>query len=149
MNIVDYFDRNRIYNKIHIKLGDTITVDNIAYHVIKSSTTSRVGDEYAGKTADDIFIILALEMQNNGQQSKTILSSDFKLIDSKGREFSPDDSAWVYLTDNIMLKQLQPNLPTKGEIIFDVPNNPETYTLEISDVLGVEKQYIAIGNYSP
>ena len=130
------------------KWNDVVTVDNIAYKVTNSSTTSRVGNELIGKNADGIFIMIDLEMQNNGQQSITILDSSFKLMDSKGREFSPDNSAWVYLPNNILLKQLQPNLPTKGQLIFDVPTNPESYTLEIGDVLGTVKQYITIGKYS-
>jgi len=50
--------------------------------------------------------------ENLGKQSTTIDSSFMKIIDSQQREFSSDSKSWIYLKDNIFLKQVQPGLPT-------------------------------------
>lgn len=122
---------------------DTIIVNNIAYTVMRYSERNRLGNSFSGDTADGIFIIIELELENLGTKSIQISDSRFKLIDSKGREFETDNGAWIYLENNILLKQLQPSLPTKGQIVFDVPNSitNEKYTLEIDQG---DKRYVKI-----
>lgn len=125
---------------------DTVVVNNIAYKVTNYLETHGLGDKFLGESADGIFIIIDMELENRGTKSTQITSNNFKLIDSKGREFETDNSAWIYLDNNVLLKQLQPSLLTKGQIVFDVPNSitNETYTLEISELFGNESRYILI-----
>lgn len=95
---------------------DTIIVGNIAYKVINSHSQYRLGDAFDRKTANGIFLIIDIEMENKGTKTVTMLSDNhFKLIDSEGREFETDNGAWIYLKNDILLKQLRPSLPTKAK----------------------------------
>jgi hypothetical protein len=125
---------------------DTVVVNNIAYKVTNYRETHDLGDKFFGESADGIFIVIDMELENQGTKSTQITSNNFKLIDSKGREFETDNSAWIYLDNNVLLKQLQPSLSTKCQIVFDVPNPilEEKYLLEISKIFGNEKKYVLI-----
>lgn len=129
-------------------MGDTIFVGDITYKVTNVSTTQTVGNEFFNEKAEGIFIVLNMDIENNGKESAQILNTYFKLVDSQGRVFEGDNEAWIYLKDNTFLKQLQPNLPTKGQAVFDVPRSPESYTLKISGGLNsLDKKYIYLGKY--
>jgi hypothetical protein len=89
----------------------------------------------------DLFLIIITD-----KQSTTIDSSFMKIIDSQQREFSSDSKSWIYLKDNIFLKQVQPGLPTKGEVIFDVPKGI-TCNMQVTDsIWGVNTALIALGH---
>lgn len=95
--------------------------------------------------ADGVFLMVELEVENLGDETKTLSSSYVKAIDSQGRTFEYDNDAWIYLEDSLLLKQIQPGLPTKGETIFDVPEG-ESFFIEVSSGLWGEKELIAVGN---
>lgn len=89
-----------------------------------------------------------MNIENKGKESVEILSDYFTLIDSQGREFDTDNNAWIYLKENVFLKQLQPSLPTGGQIIFDLPKHDETYTLEITGGLfSFDQKYVLLGPF--
>ena len=127
-------------------IGENIIAGDISFKVIGVKDISSVGSEYLGEDADGVFLVIDLIMENNGKESVQIISDYFKLIDSQERKFESDNQAWIYLDENVFLKQLQPTIPTKGQIIFDIPTNSETYTLEVTDsIFGLDKKYINIG----
>jgi hypothetical protein len=131
------------------KVGDSIVVGDIAYKITATSITHNVGGDLFGENADGVFIIVDMEMENRGTKSVQMLSNYFKLVDSKGREFETDNGAWIHLENNVFLKQLQPSLPTNGQIIFDVPTTTESYMMEIDGILfNNDKKYITLGQYN-
>lgn len=114
------------------KVGDRVVVGDRAYTITNVKTTAFVGDEYSKQTATGVFVIVSMNIENIGKASATMLTSDAKIVDSQGRTFESDTNAWPYLKDNILIKQIQPGLPIKGETIFDVPKGIDA-TLQVTD----------------
>jgi signal peptidase I len=127
------------------KVGDRVVVGERAYTVNNVKTASMVGDEYVNAKATGIYVIIDMTIENLGKESSTMGTNDVKLMDSEGRTFESDTKAWVYLKDNILLKQIQPGLPVHGETIFDVPQGIKC-GLQVSEGgFGSEKELIALG----
>ncbi len=114
------------------KVGDRVAVGDRAYTVTNVKNTAFVGDEYTKKEATGVYVLVSMTIENTGKESATMTSNDVKIIDDQGRTFESDSSAWIALKDNILLKQIQPGLPVKGETIFDVPKGINA-TLQVSD----------------
>jgi len=128
------------------KIGDPFLVGNFAFRVLETSTAKSVGSSLFGTKADGVFIIIDFAIENRGKESTDLYSDVFRLIDSKNRKFDTDNEAWIHLEKNVFLKQLQPSLPIRGQIIFDVPPQKENYILEISPGLfGFDKKYVSLG----
>jgi hypothetical protein len=127
------------------KVGDRVVVGDMAYTVNSVKTEKTVGDQYLNGQADGIFVIVDMTIENLGQKSATIDSNYMKIIDSQSREFSSDSKNWIYLKDNVFLKQVQPGLPSKGEVIFDVPQGIAC-DLQVTDsIWGTNKALISLG----
>lgn len=134
-------------HKYHPALtNQAVVVGDITYKTTDWHESRKLGDALAGATADGVFIVIDLEIENKGTQTIQISNNYFKLVDSQGHEFATDNKNWIYLDNNVVLKQLQPSLPTKGQLIFDVPKSiaDTTYYLEISDMSGHDKKYILL-----
>lgn len=126
-------------------IGDRVVAGDIAYTVTNVRTVGAVGNYGMGEKADGVFLMVELVVENLGDETETMSSSYVKAIDSQGRSFEYGNDAWVYLEDSLLLKQIQPGLPTKGETIFDVPKG-ESFFVEVSSGLWGEKKLIAVGN---
>lgn len=114
------------------KIGDRVVVGDRAYTVTDVKTTAFVGDEYTKREAVGVYALISMTIENIGKESSTMISSDVKIVDDQGRTFESDSNAWIALKDNILLKQIQPGLPVKGETVFDVPKGINA-TLQVTD----------------
>ncbi|WP_298684928.1 DUF4352 domain-containing protein [uncultured Methanomethylovorans sp.] len=112
-------------------IGERAVVGDTAYTVKTVRTASSVGSSDFGAKADGVFLVIELEAENLGTESATLYSTNVKAVDSQGRTFDSDSEADMYLENSIFLKQIQPGLPTTGQIAFDVPKG-ETFTLELT-----------------
>ncbi len=132
------------YNPAHT--DQTVIVGDVAYKITSWHETKKLGDVLDSTTARGIFIVIDLQIENKGTQSIQISNNYFKLIDSQGHQFDTDNAAWVQLESNLVLKQLQPSLPIKGQLVFDVPNSATstTYNLEITEISSHDKKYILL-----
>jgi hypothetical protein len=111
------------------KLGDKVVAGDFAYTFNSMTTSKQIGEDvygtFMGDKADGIFIILDVTIENIGKESQTILIDSYiKIIDDQGRTFKYDAMAGIYLKDEAFsFTQLQPGLPKRGKIVFDVPEN--------------------------
>ena len=107
-------------------LGQTFTFGEFNYKYTNMQTKSYVGEYLYGTLMGDepngIYLIFDVEIENIGNEANYINDAIY-IIDSQGREYEQDDSAWIYLDDNIVFDELNPGLTKKGQIIFDVPQN--------------------------
>jgi len=131
------------------RLGDRVVVDDIAYTIHSKTESNQAGESYdyigfMGETADGIFYIFDITVENVGKESKTFWGSNIKIYDNQGRTFDHDTTAEIYLDDSFSYDQLQPGLPKRGKIVFDVPEGLEG-KLEISsdELFSDEKKYIS------
>lgn len=110
------------------KVGDEIKVGDFKYTIHGIKSKSQVGETIFGtEKADGVFLIVDLTVENIENEPEYFQDNIF-ITDSKGREFEEDIDAKIYYGyDNLFdpLEKLQPGLPKRAEIIFDVPKDTE------------------------
>jgi len=111
--------------------GDKVTVGTFAYTFHDYQTQSFVGSTYLEEEADGIFLIFDVTIENIGDKSENIWGSYVTVIDSQNRRFEHDTTAEIYADDTFSFEQMQPGLPKRGKIIFDIPKDLSGY-IEIS-----------------
>lgn len=118
-----------------IAIGESIEVGNFVYKVEKTTFKKSIGDEYFGQTADGIYLLVTLSIKNISNESRTLDNSLFKLTDNNGLVYESSIDATTAFEisggNSLFLKQCQPNISTKGTLIFEVPQKDE-YNLHLS-----------------
>lgn len=118
-----------------ISIGELTEVGNFVYKVERNTFKKTIGDEYFGKTADGIYLLVTLSIKNISGESRTLDNSLFKLTDSNGIEYEPSTDGTTAFEmsggNSLFLKQCQPKITTKGTLVFEVPEKG-TYDLHLS-----------------
>jgi hypothetical protein len=138
------------------KIGDRVIVDDFAYTFNGMTTSTAIGEylggQFYGDQANGIYLILDVTIENVGKESDNILiGSNVKIVDDQGRKYEHDSTAEydleIYLKQDTFMgiPQLQPGLPKRGKIVFDVPQNLNG-KIELSGGLFSEKRYISLSN---
>lgn len=125
---------------------DKVIVGNFAYTFHNYETKNQIGSStyFEGEIADGIFLIFDVTIENIAKESKTIWSSNVVVIDDQDRRFEHDTMAEIYLDDSFSFEQMQPGLPKRGKIVFDVPKDLSGYIEVSSDSLwSDEVRYIS------
>ena len=82
------------------KIGDKVTDDDYQFTVTKIKCgVSRVGDQYSGEKAQGQFCLVSMRVKNVGNEAINFSDENQALVDTKGKKYSPDDAAWIYLDD--------------------------------------------------
>ncbi|MCX6355104.1 MAG: ankyrin repeat domain-containing protein [Candidatus Aureabacteria bacterium] len=119
-----------------IGIGDKVAVGNFIYTVNGIKFYKTVGNEFTRKRADGVFLVIDLSILNRDSQTRTLDASMFKMLDTSGTEYnySIDGSTALELSgvSTLFLKQCQPKIPTRGKLIFEVPNPTPVYILKVS-----------------
>jgi len=104
---------------------EQVIIGDFSYTFHDYETASYVGGQYFSEAADGKFAIFDVTIENMGKESLIFLSSYVRLRDEAGRYYDSDIAAEMYLTDEttFSLKQMQPTLPVRGKIVFDVPTD--------------------------
>lgn len=109
-------------------LNQEFEYGDFAYTIHGVETKSQVGDSVFGtEKADGVFLIVDLTIENIGKEPEYFQDNVY-ITDSEGREFEEDSDAKIYYGyDNLFsgLDKLQPNLPKRAKLIFDVPTDLE------------------------
>ena len=123
-----------------IGIGDEFTLGDYRYKVSRTSDRSSVGGKFFKETASSgaTFFIVNYTIENLTNESQTVMSDDFVLIDSKGRKFKPSSNANTALMTedddkDFILSELQPGIPRNMASVFEIPNGvlSGSLTLEI------------------
>lgn len=118
-----------------IGIGQQTEVGNFIYTVERTYFKKSIGDEFLNQQADGIYLLVTLSIKNISNESRTLDNSLFKLTDDNGTEYesSTDGSTALEFSGgkSIFLKQCQPNITTKGTLVFEVPKKGE-YNLHLS-----------------
>lgn len=130
------------------KFGDKVIVGDFAYTFHSMKTKSEIGeyifDSFYGEEADGIFLIFDVTIENIGKESRTMWGSYVNIIDDQERVFEHDYTAEIYLDNSFSFEQMQPSLPKRGKIVFDVPQNIKGMIEISSDSLwSDEKKYVS------
>ncbi len=118
------------------KMGDNLKVGHFWYRVKDVSFSKTIGSDMLSETADGVFAIVGISVQNSSNETRTLDGSMFKMVDSQGREFehSVNGSTALEMSGQktLFLKQCQPGILTSGKLIFEVPTQKDSYALVLS-----------------
>jgi hypothetical protein len=120
------------------KVGEKVTHDGYQFTVTSVSCgVRRVGDQYMGEEAAGQFCLVNLRVKNVGKDPITFSSENQAMVDSKGRNYSPDDDAWQYVDEDVDITEINPGNALKTTVPFDVPKKAKPdYLLLNAGVFG-------------
>lgn len=109
------------------KIGDIVKVGKMQYKINNVTTATSVGPSALPEKAKDTFVVIDLEVKNNGDEAITVDSSLFKLL-TKGKTLEADAAASTSanqsedgtIQNSFFLEQLNPDSTSKGKVVFDV-----------------------------
>jgi len=114
-------------SKKEYKIGDTVKVGDMQYKVTKTSASKKVGPSALQETANGTFLIVDLNVKNNGEDSVTVDSSFFNLkLGSKTYKADADASMSANqkedgsIDNSFFLQDLNPGSEMSGKVVFDV-----------------------------
>ncbi len=102
-----------------------MVVDTLTWRVTGArSALGSLGSEYLGEDADGRFVVVNLSVRNGKDESVTINSGQMTL-EANGKTYETDSEGTVAATidgeDSFLLKDLGPDVTTRGVAVFDVP----------------------------
>ncbi|KLU59963.1 telomeric repeat-binding factor 2 [Peptococcaceae bacterium CEB3] len=111
---------------------------NVKIAVKGFDSASTIGDnQFATAKAQGIFKIVTLSITNNQTDAITVDANSFKLVDGRGRIFSPSSDATMAFMSSVsnpkegfMLTQVNPGMTITGKVAFDVPQDVKGLTLK-------------------
>jgi curved DNA-binding protein CbpA len=124
--ILDHFD--------YSDYSDEIEVENLIYQIKETKFTKEISVHYQKIVADGIYFIVKLGIKNIDKESRKLSFMDFKLYDEDLNCYTSLGQEIKYLNlsqkEMIFEKECQPQIPTIGYLMFEVPNK-KTYYLEL------------------
>ncbi|MBI5391249.1 DUF4352 domain-containing protein [Candidatus Woesearchaeota archaeon] len=128
------------------KIGQKISIDYLSYTVLEVESFTKMGTAMFSKLTNGKFIKVNVEILNNAKETKEIFSPRFRLIDGLGREYDRLNDDYLYITDTISFgNQLQPGLPIKGSVVFEVPKDSSDLMLTIKgDALSLSQVVVVL-----
>lgn len=117
------------------KVGQKVRDGQFEFTVTKVRTgVATVGDRYLNERAQGQYVLVDITVTNIGDQAQLLSDSSQKLSDDRGRQFSTDTTAAIYLKDNkVFLNEINPGNSLKGTLVFDMPKGAKPVTLELHD----------------
>ena len=92
------------------KAGQKVRDGQFEFTVTKvQKGVKSVGDQYVDEKAQGQFVLVSVTVSNIGDQAQLLSDSSQKVRDAKGREFSADTRAAIYVKDNkVFLEEINP-----------------------------------------
>jgi hypothetical protein len=119
-------------------IGDKVRDDDYQFVVTKIKCgVSRVGDSYANEKAQGQFCLVSMRVKNVGSDPIDYSSENQALVSTKGKTYSPDDEAWIYMDDSDPYGEINPGNTLKTTVPFDIPKKAKPdYLLLKAGVFG-------------
>jgi len=93
-------------------------------------------NQYLTKTAQGQYCLLTVSVKNIGDEKQSLLSSNQKLLDTAGKEYSADDTATMYAAPEgsaSWYSDINPGNSVEGAIVFDVPKDVTPTVAQLHD----------------
>lgn len=122
-----------------VKVNEDLQVGDVKWKVLEVKKENSVGDnQYTKKQASGIFVVIKVSAELTGNKSGTVDSNQFEITDSKGRTFkySSEGQTAIELSgkEGLFLKQVNPNVPIEGYLVFDIAKDATDLKLKIKDL---------------
>lgn len=126
-------------------VGQTVSLEGTRYTVTKVSQTDNIGGAY-GQKADGVFVVVSMTIENTKDETKTFMDNAATFIAKDGTKYSGSDAAMYLGDDSLFLREMQPDLKTKGQLVFDVPPaKVKGGVLKVEDLFGRGDTKINLG----
>ncbi len=119
------------------KVGQPAKSGDVVWTVTKATKKNKLTAENMDPlTPGGVFVIVDLQVKNNGKEAKTVDTSVIHLVDNQGREFQASSDAIMYIPQrqNLFLRQINPGLQAKGQAVFDVPTDAKSLRFKAGDL---------------
>ena len=104
-----------------VKIGEKVRDDDYQFTATKIRCgVKRVGDQYANEKAQGQYCLVSIRVKNVGKDAINFSDDNQALVDTKGKNYSPDDAAWIYL-DTDPYAEINPGNVLKTVVPFDMP----------------------------
>lgn len=128
------------------KIGQAVELEGTRYTVNSVKTSDSVGSSFMKEKADGVFVVVNLTIENLKDESKIFMDSAAQFSAADGTSYATDSDAGIVADGTLILTEMHPDLPTKGTLIYDVPQSKlEGGQLEVSDLFGGGEAYIDLG----
>lgn len=131
------------------KIGTPVDNAGMTYLVESASTRKTLpgfGQALEPK-AGAVFIVVNVELTNTKNESKTFLSNSAQFVGKNGAKYDTADTTLsADLDDNLIMQQVDPDVPTSGVLVYEVPTNVVAGgSLVIEDLFGEGKVSVPLG----
>jgi hypothetical protein len=118
-----------------VTVGTPVRDGNFEFTVTKvQSGVASVGSDFLSEKAQGQFALVHVTVTNIGAEAQLLTDSAQTVFDAKGRKFSADTAAAIYLEDNdVFLNEINPGNTVKGILVFDMPKDAKPASIELHD----------------
>jgi septal ring-binding cell division protein DamX len=120
-----------------IKVGEAARDGKFEFTIksVECGKASVGPNQYATKTAQGQYCLMTLDVKNIGNSQQYFSESDQKLLNASGMQYSPDNTATLYNSNNsdALLAQINPGNTVEGVLVFDIPKDQTPVTAELHD----------------
>ncbi|OQY66057.1 hypothetical protein B6D29_03235 [Microgenomates bacterium UTCPR1] len=121
-------------------LNETAQDGDLAFTVLSVDKSKTLGNSFTQKTAQGMFYVVTVKIENKGNKTTTFDASMAKIKDDQGREFerSIDGQTAKGLSQgqvDLFLQQIQPSLSVTGDLVFDLPDGLKNPVLTLKGSL--------------
>ncbi|GAA4887615.1 DUF4352 domain-containing protein [Streptomonospora salina] len=126
-------------------IGDTVESGAFAFTVTGVETgVAEVSDDsgYITETPDGRYVVVAVTVENIGDESGYFDSSSQTLVDVDDKQYSTDTAAEITGGAESFLNEINPGNEVEGELVFDVPAGVELDRLELRDFVSFDESAV-------
>ncbi|MFA5770654.1 MAG: DUF4352 domain-containing protein [Patescibacteria group bacterium] len=121
-------------------LNEAAQDGDLAFTVLSVDKSKTLGNSFTQKTAQGMFYVVTVKIENKGNKTTTFDASMAKIKDDQGREFerSIDGQTAKGLSQgqvDLFLQQIQPSLSVTGDLVFDLPEGLKNPVLTLKGSL--------------
>lgn len=108
--------------KKEFAIGEKVKVDDLEYTVNSIENADTVGNQYTSSKANGKYIVADVTVKNNGDESITIDTSLFKILNGDATNGADAEASTNANPSDIgfFLEQLNPGTEKTGKVVFDV-----------------------------
>lgn len=129
--------RTRIEAEATQEVSEPEDIPTMTVKLIEKRTFVQIGehffDTFMGAKASGTYLVLTIEVSNNGDEPIYVTSSDIKLFDKEGRKYVTDSEAMMYLDNSFVFETINPGIKATGKVVFDVQDPNKEYDLKVYD----------------
>lgn len=108
-------------------VGERFELGDFAYTITKVRAARKMGSRYNRIKAEkgSVFYVVNYDIENLGNETESVLTDDFLIVDDLKRKFKPCSEAITVLAmagkKSMFLTQVQPGIKKSGVTAFKVP----------------------------